>query len=571
MYYFCIWMGKYSTITVNNLGVSFETPNGVVQAAKEISFEIAPGRTLGIVGESGSGKSVTALALMRLLSSVNCRLEGEWYLHDKTKGQLPLHALSERDMQQVRGQKIGMIFQDPNASLNPVLRCGDQVLEVVKLHLGLPQGIAKAHVMEWFEKVRLPDPRRIYSAYPHQLSGGQKQRVMIAMAMCCLPMLLIADEPTTALDVTVQKTILELIGDLQQDTGAACLFISHDLGVISEIAHEVAVMQKGRLLEYGSVAQILSNPQHPYTRGLIACRPPIAHRLYRLPVFNPDQPELALSTAIRPREEELQRVELQRAQKPMLEIRHLEVSFPGKPPVKAVNDVSFDVYKGETLGLVGESGSGKTTLGRAILGLVSIQSGSVLYGDKDLTQLSQGGWRPLRPRFQMIFQDPYGALNPRMRIGEAVAEPLAWHGLCKDDRKCREEVMALLETVGLDATHYTRFPQALSGGQRQRVCIARALATQPDLLICDESVSALDVSVQAQVLNLLQDLQDARGLTIIFISHDLAVIRQVSDRMLVMKDGKIVENGATSTICVNPKTEYTLNLLKAIPGQKANY
>jgi peptide/nickel transport system ATP-binding protein len=569
MYYFCISMGKDSTIKVINLGVSFETATGVVQAAKEISFQLAPGRTLGVVGESGSGKSATALALMRLLPVKNCRLEGEWYLDDGEAGSLPIHALPDSAMEHIRGRRAGMIFQDPMSSLNPVFRCGDQVLEVVRLHLGLRGASAEAHVLDWFEKVKLPDPHRIYSAYPHQLSGGQKQRVMIAMAMCCSPALLIADEPTTALDVTVQQTILELIRALQQETGTACLFISHDLGVISEIADEVAVMQRGRIVEYGTTKQILESPNHPYTRGLIACRPPLEHRLHRLPVANREGN--VQSVQIRTRPEELSRVELLMAQKPLLEVRHLEVTYPGKPPVHAVSDISFSVFPGETLGLVGESGSGKTTLGRALLGLVSAQRGEVIYSDRDLMRLSPAAWRPLRPRLQMIFQDPYDALNPRLSIGEAIAEVLAWHGLCHDAGECRVRVLALLDTVGLDAEYFGRFPRELSGGQRQRACIARALATEPDLLICDESVSALDVSVQAQVLNLLQDIQQARSLTMMFISHDLSVIRQISDRMLVMEHGRMREIGATATICANPQTEYTLKLLKAIPGQKQTF
>ena len=561
-------MGKDSTIKVINLGVSFETATGVVQAAKEISFQLAPGRTLGVVGESGSGKSATALALMRLLPAKKCRLEGEWYLDDGKAGSIPLHELSDTAMEEIRGRRAGMIFQDPMSSLNPVFRCGDQVLEVVRLHLGLQGASAEAHVLDWFEKVKLPDPRRIYRAYPHQLSGGQKQRVMIAMAMCCSPALLIADEPTTALDVTVQQAILELVRELQQETGTACLFISHDLGVISEIAHEIAVMQGGRIVEYGTTEQILKSPCHPYTQGLIACRPPLEHRLVRLPVANREQAGHAVQ--IRTREEELSRVELLLAQKPLMEVRHLEVIYPGKPPVHAVNDISFSLFPGETLGLVGESGSGKTTLGRALLGLVSAQQGEVIYADRDLIRLSPAAWRPLRPRLQMIFQDPYDALNPRLSIGEAIAEALAWHGLCRDARECREQVLALLDTVGLGADYFGRLPRELSGGQRQRACIARALATEPDLLICDESVSALDVSVQAQVLNLLQDIQQTRSLTMIFISHDLSVIRQISDRMMVMQDGRMREIGATATICANPQTEYTHKLLHAIPGQKAN-
>ncbi len=570
-------MGKGKILDVINLGVAFQTREGVVQAAKDVCFELPAGQTLGIVGESGSGKSVTALSLMRLLPGRNCRTEGEIRLYDPSGGvPIAIHEVSEQAMQDVRGRRMGMVFQEPMSSLNPVFRSGDQVAEAIRLHLRRSEAEARALTIEWFERVKLPDPGRIYRAFPHQLSGGQKQRVMIAMAMCCNPSLLIADEPTTALDVTVQKAVLELIRELQAQTGAACLFISHDLGVIGEIAHHVAVMHRGRIVEYGPVEQILQSPQHPYTQGLIACRPPLDRRLHRLPVISDFLPQQSTDnrqpTTDNPQptthyspEEELSRVRSLSAQEPLLRVRNLGVRYPGRPPVQAVSGAAFDLYPGETLGLVGESGSGKTTLGRALLRLVDAQSGSAHYQGYDLLALSPRELRPLRRELQMIFQDPYASLNPRLRIGDAIAEPMRLHGLCRNTA-CKDRVVALLETVGLTPAHYERYPHELSGGQRQRACIARALAVEPKLLICDESVSALDVSVQAQVLNLLQDLRDVRGLTMLFISHDLSVIRQISDRMLVMKDGQIVESGATAEVCARPKSDYTKLLLEAVPN-----
>lgn len=569
-------MDKGKIIEVNNLGVTFQTREGVVQAAKDVSFEIREGQTLGIVGESGSGKSVTALSLMRLLPGSNSRQSGAMRLIDPHTGEATsLHELTEAEMCRVRGRRIGMVFQEPMSSLNPVYRCGEQVAESIRLHLGKSESDAQTLTLEWFERVKLPDPSRMYRSFPHQLSGGQKQRVMISMAMCCNPALLIADEPTTALDVTVQKAVLDLIRELQKQTKTACLFISHDLGVISEIAQHVAVMHKGVVVEQGPVTQILQNPQHPYTQGLIACRPPIDRRLRRLPViadFLPDTSKIIhhQSPIINHQpysfEEEYDRVQTLLAQTPLLEVDNLSVTYPGRPPVQAVASANFKLYPGETLGLVGESGSGKTTLGRAILRLVKANAGRVLYRGRDLMGLSGRELLQVRKELQMIFQDPFSSLNPRLRIGEAIAEPMRWQGICRSADGCRQEVVKLLETVGLSPAHYMRYPHELSGGQRQRACIARALAVHPLLLICDESVSALDVSVQAQVLNLLQDLRESRGLSMIFISHDLSVIRQISDRMLVMKEGRIVESGITAEVCAGPQTDYTKQLLDAVPG-----
>lgn len=562
-------MNKGTTLEAIGLGVQFTTRAGVVQAAKEVSFCLQAGQTLGIVGESGSGKSVTALSIMRLLPRIGCQITGQIWLKPEAEAAVPLalHELSERAMQRVRGRHIGMVFQEPMSSLNPVFRCGEQVAEAIRLHLRKSRAEARALTLEWFERVQLPQQERMYRAFPHELSGGQKQRVMIAMAMCCQPALLIADEPTTALDVTVQKTVLALIRELQTQTGASCLFISHDLGVISEVAHQVVVMRQGQVVEYGPVQQILQSPQHPYTKGLLACRPPLKHRLRRLPVmddFEKGKPPAEVKAFTQ--QEETAQAQALMAQNPLLEVRSLSVQYPGRPPVQAVSEASFELYPGETLGLVGESGSGKTTLGRAILQLIKARQGSVKYRGIELQELTAQAMRPLRRELQMIFQDPYAALNPRLRIGQAIAEPMLYHGLATSSN-VTSKVSELLEQVGLTAEHALRYPAELSGGQRQRACIARALAVEPALLICDESVSALDVSVQAQVLNLLQDLRQARGLSMIFISHDLSVIRQISNRLLVMQQGKIVETGITAEVCAQPRAEYTRLLLEAAPGQ----
>ena len=556
-------MDKGKILEVIGLSVEFPTRQGVVQAAKDVCFELHSGRTLGIVGESGSGKSVSALSVMRLLPAGKCTLRGQILLSDGSGGApLPLHQLHEPEMQQIRGRRIGMIFQEPMSSLNPVFRCGDQITESLRLHLKLDARAATERTLEWFDKVQLSDPARIFKSFPHQLSGGQKQRVMIAMALCCQPDLLIADEPTTALDVTVQKAILDLIRELQDNTGAACLFISHDLGVISELAHEVAVMHQGVMVETGQVEEVFRHPQHPYTKGLIACRPPLYKRLHRLPVvadfLSPDAatPEAMVAAP---------RIIDQTT--PLLDVRHVSVRYPGRPPVQALSEASFVLYPGETMGIVGESGSGKTTLGRALLRLVDAQSGEAWYQGQNLLALSEASLRSLRRDIQMIFQDPYSALNPRHSIGRAIMEPMQWHGICRNAAEGKEQTIELLRTVGLGPEYFDRYPHELSGGQRQRACIARALSVRPRLLICDESVSALDVSVQAQVLNLLQDLRDAQGLSMIFISHDISVIRQISDRVLVMKDGRIVESGSTDDVCSHPQSDYTRQLMDAVPGK----
>ena len=580
-------------LQVKELKTWFYTDDGTVRAVDGINFEIAPGETIGIVGESGSGKSVSSLSLMRLIPQPPGKIVNGKVLFSGKNGDQPkdLLQLSEKEMQSYRGNELAMIFQEPMTSLNPVFRCGNQVLEAIQLHQSLDKAEAKKQVLELFEKVQLPEPERIYRAYPHELSGGQKQRVMIAMAMSCNPSLLIADEPTTALDVTVQKTILELIDHLKKESRSAVLFITHDLGVVAEIADKVVVMYKGKIVEQGPVKEIFLNPRHPYTKGLLACRPPVKKVLNRLPVIddfmelrsNSDgEPELIeketeidkmLASLELKKHQILERRELLFGNAPLLQVDDLKVWFPkkknffGKPLeyIKAVDGVSLEVYPGETLGLVGESGCGKTTLGRSILRLNEIHSGELNYKGTALQQLSAGQMKPFRKKMQIIFQDPYSSLNPRMTVGEAVMEPIQVHGLASTKEQARTMAIELLEKVNMQASHFSRYPHEFSGGQRQRICIARALAVKPEFIICDESVSALDVSVQAQVLNLLKDLQEEFKLTYIFISHDLSVVRFMSDRILVMNEGKIVERGFPEQIFEDPREDYTRKLIDAIP------
>ncbi len=579
-------------LEVKNLVVEFETDTGTVRAVDEIDFSVFRGETIGIVGESGSGKSVTSLSVMGLIQQPPGRIADgtiEYYGDDNRP--VNLLSLSEKEMNQYRGNEMAMIFQEPMTSLNPVFTCGNQVLEAIQLHLKLDKQAAKASVLDLFGRVQLPDPERIYKSYPHEISGGQKQRVMIAMAMSCNPKLLIADEPTTALDVTVQKAILKLMADLKKDLDAAVIFISHDLAVIAEIADRVLVMYKGEIVEQGKVADIFNHPKHPYTKGLLACRPPLAYRVERLPVIGDFMEvekdgngkniitEISTSVAEKlgsvksdPAKRVARLAELYK-QPPLLEVKNLNTWFSSKKNffgkttdwVKAVNDVSFSVYPGETLGLVGESGCGKTTLGRSIIGLNKPQSGKILYNGKDLLKMNAKELQAMRREIQIIFQDPYGSLNPRMTIGAAILEPVSVHGVINGKQAQKDYVIDLMETVSLKAEHFDRYPHEFSGGQRQRVGIARALALNPKFLICDESVSALDVSVQAQVLNLLIELQKQRSLTYIFISHDLSVVKFMSDRMMVMNAGRIEELDDADTIYSNPKAAYTKRLIDAIP------
>jgi len=580
-------MGK-RLLEVNNLKTEFHTEEGIVRAVNDVSFTLDRGETLGIVGESGSGKSVTSLTIMKLIPMPPGKItSGEILYHHRDGKVEDIVKMNEAEMRELRGNEISMIFQEPMTSLNPVFTCGNQVVEAISLHQNLSNADAKNLTIELFDKVKLPNPERIYDAYPHQLSGGQKQRVMIAMAMSCNPGILISDEPTTALDVTVQKTILELMNNLKTEIETSIIFITHDLGVIAEIADRVLVMYKGKIVEQGSVWDIFSNPQHPYTKGLLACRPPLGKRLSKLPTvadFMKEEDDGTIKQVDASVQEMIDKVTISPQQtkdrfarleklEPVLKVRNLRTWFPtktslfGKPLeyVKAVDDVSFDVYPGETMGLVGESGCGKTTLGRTILQLIKPTGGSVIYNGQELTTMTTGNLRELRENMQIIFQDPYSSLNPRLTIGNAIMEPMQVHGKLSNDKERREKVEALLERVNMRASHFSRYPHEFSGGQRQRICVARALALEPDFIILDESVSALDVSVQAQVLNLLIELREEFKFTYIFISHDLSVVKFMSDRMIVMNKGKIEEMGIADDIYNKPQKAYTQKLISAIP------
>ena len=571
-----------------NLVTEFHTEGSTVKAVNNVSFTLNKGETIGIVGESGSGKSVTSLSAMRLIPTPPGVISGgEILFHKENNEVVDLLKLSKEEMRSYRGNELAMIFQEPMTSLNPVFTCGDQVVEAIMLHQKMNVKEAKELTIELFKSVKLPDPERVFDSYPHQISGGQKQRVMIAMAMSCKPSVLIADEPTTALDVTVQKTILELMQQLQKENEMGIMFITHDLGVIAELADKVVVMYKGKVVEQGDVWNIFKNPKHPYTKGLLACRPPLEHRYKFLPTVS-DFMQVDDSGNIKdsgisvdaftkkliiPKKIREDRQKELLSQNPILQINNLKTFFAikggffGKTTgyVKAVNNVNFDVFPGETLGLVGESGCGKTTIGRTIIQLEQATEGEILYQGKDVTKMNAKELRAFRKEVQIIFQDPYSSLNPRMTIGNAIMEPMQVHGILKNNDERKKRVEELLARVNLDPTHFYRYPHEFSGGQRQRIGIARALAVNPKFIICDESVSALDVSVQAQVLNLLNELKKDYGLTYIFISHDLSVVKYMSDRMVVMQSGIIEEMGDADDIYRNPKTEYTKKLIDAIP------
>ena len=564
-------------LRINDLSIDFVSEAGTTSALKNISFSVSRSEIFAIVGESGSGKSVTALSILHLLSKTAKFKSGGIIFSEDGKNEIDLIGLSNKELQKIRGNKIAMIFQEPMTSLNPVFTCGEQVAESLQLHKKISSGEAKQQAIEWFRKVKLPEPEKVFSRYPHQLSGGQKQRVMIAMAMCCKPSLLICDEPTTALDVTVQKNILNLIKELQEEQKMGVIFITHDLGVVSEISDKIAVMYKGQIVETNSKKEIFFNPQHPYTKGLLACRPIFHKKGERLPIVSDflehtDNRQKLIVTPGKPGAAKMAR---DQSSTILLSAKNLSVWFPVKKNIlgkalsftQAVDNVSFDVIKGETLGLVGESGCGKTTLGRTLLRLIEPTAGSIIYNGDDLTKKTIDEIKPLRKEIQLVFQDPYSSLNPRLTIGSAISEPLHVHGQYKTEKHRKEKVVDLLEKVNLDATHFNRYPHEFSGGQRQRIVIARALALNPSFIICDEPVSALDVSVQAQVLNLLSDIKKEFGFTTIFISHDLGVVRYISDRIMVMHKGKIVEQGAADEVYYHPSNEYTKNLIASIPGK----
>jgi peptide/nickel transport system ATP-binding protein len=569
-----------SNLSIKNLQIGFKTKTDYFEALKSISFEIKKGEIVGLVGESGSGKSVTSLAIMRLLEN-NAQLKGQIFLDD-----VDLLQIGESQMEEIRGNKIGMIFQEPMTSLNPVITCGKQVSETLLRHEKISRKEAKQKTIALFKEVKLPEPELAYDKFPFQMSGGQKQRVMIAMALACNPSILIADEPTTALDVTVQKNILDLLLKLRKERGMSILFISHDLGVIAQIADKILVMYKGKLVEQGNIEAVFLNPQHPYTKGLLACRPLAKYQLFKLPILSDFVNVVAGNMEVSNNTIENMRLKYQLStdeiilerekiynQYPLLQIKDLCTWFPvnkgwfnkDKTFTKAVDGVSFDVFPGETFGLVGESGCGKTTLSRTILKLIEPTSGQIIFNHSDISHYNASETRPLRKDIQIIFQDPYSSLNPSISIGNALIEPLQVHKLYNNDRERKDFIIDLMEKVGLNANQFNRYPHEFSGGQRQRIVIARALALQPKLIICDESVSALDVSVQAQVLNLLKELQQQFKLTYIFISHDMAVVKHMANRMMVMNAGKIEEIGFPEDIYNHPKKEYTKRLIVAIP------
>ena len=608
-------MTDAALLEISGLKTWFRSNGETVKAVDDLSIRIREGHTLGLVGESGSGKSVTSLSIMQLLPDVGASIEGGKIVFlGRDLVQLPRAV-----MRHLRGKDLSMIFQEPGTSLNPVYRVGDQVAETILLHEKVDRKEALKRAKRLFEEVGIPHPAQSLEKYPHEMSGGQKQRVMIAMALACNPKLLIADEPTTALDVTIQAQILALIRKLRDERGMSILFITHDLGVIAEIADEVAVMYRGKLVEYNTVANLFSNPQHPYTKGLLACRPQLDTLRRRLPVVSDfmesskDADGQLVITEKRLGAERLAQIEgrgrgrllhplselpgpaafipalnahqvstaaeyVPEGEVPLLRIENLQVYYPIRRGLlrsivgynKAVDGISFNVYRGQTLGLVGESGCGKTTTGRAILRLIPVTGGTILFENMNWTSLASAELRRQRRRMQIVFQDPYSSLNPRMTVEAMLSEAMSVHRIGSGHHDRRNRAASLLEEVGLLSEHLQRYPHEFSGGQRQRLCIARSLAVEPDFLICDESVSALDVSVQAQVLNLLKDLQERRGLTYVFISHDLSVVKFMSDMMAVMNAGKIVEFGPSDAIYANPQNEYTRKLISSIPRGKVD-
>ncbi|WP_460220492.1 ABC transporter ATP-binding protein [Psychroserpens sp. MEBiC05023] len=560
-------MQNSKLIDVKNISIAFSSDGKMNEIIHNISYHLYPNEILGIVGESGSGKSVSSLAILGLLPKKISKITQGSILFE---GQ-DLTTLNSKQLQSIRGKKIAMIFQEPMSSLNPSMSCGNQVMEILSQHTNLSNSEAKAETLLLFEKVKLPLPKRVFKAYPHEISGGQKQRVMIAMAIACKPKVLIADEPTTALDVTVQKDIISLLKQLQKEEQMSIVFISHDLSLVSEISDRILVMYKGKIVEQGDVHQVFKSPEHIYTKALINSKPSMETRLKQLPTID-DFINNTTNTTIITLEERSNTQKNIYNKAPLLEVINLEKEFISKSgwfskpeTFKAVNKVSFKLYKGETLGLVGESGCGKSTLSNAILQLDKATAGSIIYKGIDITKLSKSGIRKLRKDIQIIFQDPYASLNPRLTVGKAIIEPMKVHGIGQNDADRKAKVLELLVKVGLDESYFNRYPHEFSGGQRQRIGIARAIALEPQFIICDESVSALDISVQAQVLNLLNELKENFGFTYIFISHDLAVVKYMSDQLIVMNKGKIEELDDADTIYNNPKKAYTKKLIHAIP------
>jgi len=549
-------------LEIQNLSVAF----GERKVLKNISFLLQKNEILGIVGESGSGKSLSTLSILGLLPQAAKIENGQILFQQKN-----LLTFSEHQFRKIRGNEISMIFQEPMSSLNPSMKCGPQVVEILLEHTSLSKKEAKNECLLLFEKVKLPQPEDIFSAYPHQISGGQKQRVMIAMAIACKPKILIADEPTTALDVTVQKEILLLLKSIQQETGMSIIFISHDLALVSEISDRVAVMFQGEIVEQNSVENLFHHPKETYTKALLASKPSTSERLKFLPTVK-NFLENTRSFEVETKAERKKRHDKIYGKSALLEVQNVEKEFVSDAGifkknrvVKAVNNVSFKIYEGETLGLVGESGCGKSTLGNVILQLDNASNGAVFYKGKDITKIRGTELRELRKEIQLIFQDPFSSLNPRIPVGKAIMEPMQVHKLHKNNKERKQKTLELLERVGLTEEHFYRYPHEFSGGQRQRIGIARTIAVEPKLIVCDESVSALDISVQAQVLNLLNELKENFGFTYIFISHDLAVVKYMADQLLVMNKGEIVERGDADAIYAHPQKQYTQQLIDAIP------
>ena len=572
--------GEPPVLKITGITTVFKTRDGKVQAVKGVDLTLPKGKVLGLVGESGSGKSVTCYSITRLLPENAEIASGEILFWDRSQ-YVDLAALSEAQMRPYRGGRIAMIFQEPMSSLNPSMRCGLQVAEMLAAHTPLSKQQQKEKVLALFEEVSIPDPERAWQAFPHELSGGQLQRIMIAMAISCKPDILIADEPTTALDVTIQKDIIKLLKSLCKEYQMSMIFISHDLGVISEVADDVAVMQGGEIVEVGTLDQIMHHADHPYTKGLLASRPPTGYRLRRLPTVPQFLNDGGLTVEKFRAKHEVSTGDYQHRQDfihkapIILKVDHLSKRYVtkkdwlGRPKswLDAVKDVSFSIRKGEIMGLVGESGCGKSTLGNMIMNLLKPSTGTVAFDGHDLFKLAGPSMRSLRKRMQIVFQDPYGSMNPRHSIGEIVTEPMHIHKIHGNATARRQKAAELLNCVGLDGDALSRYPHQFSGGQRQRICIARALATEPDFILLDESVSALDVSVQAQVLNLLHDLKDDFGLTYLLISHDLAVIKHFCDTVLVMEHGQIVEKNDAESVYHRPQHVYTQKLLASIPGR----